>query len=102
MAGNSYKILSLSDTHYYNDVLNAPLWIQMSRKNFLIHKYSSDQDYLTVASWCHMATEIWVNIDSDNSMLPYGTKSLPKSVLTLWRFCEDFAENWLHCNGTAL
>ena len=29
-----------------------------------------------------MATELWVNIDSGNGLLPDGTKSLPEPMLT--------------------
>ena len=36
---------------------------------------------LIVTQWCHMTTRIWVNIGSDNGMLPDCTKPLPKSML---------------------
>ena len=29
-----------------------------------------------------MVTQIWVNIDSGNGLLPDGTKALPKPMLT--------------------
>ena len=35
-----------------------------------------------VAQWPRMVTEIWVNIDSGNVLLPDGTKPLPEPVLT--------------------
>ena len=34
------------------------------------------------AKWRHIATEIWVNIGSDNGLLPNGTKPLPEPMLT--------------------
>ena len=34
------------------------------------------------AKWHHMATEIWVNIGSDNGLLPDGTKPLHEPTLT--------------------
>ena len=35
-----------------------------------------------VAWWCHMVTQIWVNIGSDNGLVPDGTKPLPEPMLT--------------------
>ena len=29
---------------------------------------------LIVAQWCHMSTYIWVNIGSDNGLVPRGNK----------------------------
>ena len=39
-----------------------------------------------VAKWCHEATYIWVNIASDNGLLPDGTKPSLETMLTnhLW------------------
>ena len=36
----------------------------------------------TAMKWCHMATEIWVNIGSGNGLLPDGIKPLPEPTLT--------------------
>ena len=33
-------------------------------------------------SWCHVVTQIWVNIGSGNGLLPDGTKPLPALQLT--------------------
>ena len=33
-----------------------------------------------------MATEIWVNIGSDNGLLPDGTKPLPEPMLTYIKY----------------
>ena len=33
-----------------------------------------------------MATQIWVNIDSGNDLMPDGTKPLHEPVLTYWQF----------------
>ena len=35
-----------------------------------------------VAQWRHMATFIWINVGSGNSLLPDGAKPLPESMLT--------------------
>ena len=40
------------------------------------------QRELIVAWWCHMATEVWVNIGSGNGLLPDSTKPLPEPMLT--------------------
>ena len=36
---------------------------------------------LIVAKWCHMATEIWVNIGSGNGSLPDSTKPSPEPIM---------------------
>ena len=36
--------------------------------------------------WCHMATQIWVNTDSGNGLLPKGTKPLPEPMFRLQWF----------------
>ena len=43
------------------------------------------QAYFTATGrriWHHIATQIWVNIDSGNGLLPDGTKPLPEPILT--------------------
>ena len=37
---------------------------------------------LIVAQWYHMVVKIWVNIGSGDELLPDGTKSLLKQILT--------------------
>ena len=39
-----------------------------------------------MAEWCYMATHIWIDIDSDDSLLPDSTKPLPKSMLTNYQW----------------
>ena len=38
--------------------------------------------YLIEVQWRHLATWIWVNIDSGNGLLSDGTKLLPEPMLT--------------------
>ena len=38
--------------------------------------------YLTLAWWCYMGTDMWVNIGSGNGLLSYGIKPLPEPMLT--------------------
>ena len=42
----------------------------------------SPWNQLIVAYWCHMVTQIWVNIGSGNGLLPDGSKPLPEPMLT--------------------
>ena len=46
------------------------------------------------SEWCHMATEIRVNIDSCEGLLPAGTKALPEPVLT-FKVTDTFRRE--HC-----
>ena len=34
--------------------------------------------------WCHMVTEIWVNIGSGSGLLPDGTKPYPELISKVW------------------
>ena len=46
------------------------------------------RDKIIVCQWCHMATYIWVNIDSGNGLLPDSTKPLPEPMLIHYQRCS--------------
>ena len=48
----------------------------VKKKKNLNSQFIVKSSYLIVAKW------IWINIDSDNSLLSNGTKPLPKPMLT--------------------
>ena len=43
--------------------------------------------YCGLVTWRHMATQIWINIDSGNGFLPGGTIPLPESMLACYQRC---------------
>ena len=48
-------------------------------------------------NWCHMATTTWVNIGSDNGLLPNVTKPLSEPTSTFrQRFCVAFSREQFH------
>ena len=55
---------------------------------------------LIVAQWCHMVTEIWVNIGSGNGLLPDGTKPLLEPVL-IYHQWDLVAFTWGNFRGNA-
>ena len=42
----------------------------------------SNSTFNPLVWWCHMVTQIWVNIGSGNGLLPDNTKPLPEQMLT--------------------
>ena len=46
-------------------------------------------------NWCHMATSTWVNIGSDNGLLPNVTKPLSETTFRQ-RFCVAFSREQFH------
>ena len=64
-------------TLQYNPFLNGTQqWVIMRH----IAEYQWEK--IIVAYWRHMVTQIWVNTDSGNGLVPDGTKPLPEQMLT--------------------
>ena len=95
---------------YQNISLNK-LRLRMSEMPAILPRYQKCQSThirmsaisLTVACWRHMATWIWINISSDNSLLPEGTKPLTEPVVTYHRWgvvtvsLRQFDKGYLSC-----
>ena len=75
--------------HKASSFMNT-VWFHYYKVHFLqnIHKKNSIVRYigvffewLIVVRWHHIATWIWVNIGSENGLLPNGNKPLPETML---------------------
>ena len=73
----SFEVFMRTEQSFKQTVKLPMIWIWDALTFMWYHS-----NELIVAYWRQMATEIWVNIGSGNSLLPDGTKPLHEPMLT--------------------